>query len=203
MDTSLLLRFGHFAGFILLGSGLVAVFLSELRAYRTEEPELFAEAAWYTAMFYDALAVPGALLLAASGTLLVLEFGYGLFELPWLTAMWMLFVFEFVEGNTVTRIQFRRTLRRSREAVAAGGGLTPELRDEARTPLGQIAHFLDVPLFLVIVWCGVMRPDGWLPIGAAVALAVSVAIVLTLTVPRLARRRAAVRKSAPGPEEAR
>ncbi len=202
MDTYLLLRFGHFAGMILLGAGLLAVFLSELRAYRTEDPKLFAEAAWYTAIFYDAMAVPGALLLAASGTLLILQLGYGPFEVPWLTAMWMLFLFEFIEGNTVARMQFRRTLRRSREAVAAGAALTPDLRDEARTPLGQIAHFLDVPLFLVIVWCGVMRPDSWLPIGIAVALAVSVAVVLTMTVPRLARRRAAVRKSASGPETA-
>ena len=44
MDTYLLLRFGHFAGFILLGAGLLAVFLSELRAYRTRDPKLFAEA---------------------------------------------------------------------------------------------------------------------------------------------------------------
>ncbi len=190
MDTYLLLRFGHFAGFILLGGGLLAVFLSELRAYRTDDPDLFAEAAWYTAVFYDALAVPGALLLAISGGLLMRELGYGLLELPWLTAMWMLFLFEFLEGNTVTRLQFRRTLRRSRKAVAAGV-LTDEARDEARNWLGQIAHFLDIPLFLVIVWCGVARPATWISIGIAVVLAVTVAVVLTLSVPRLVRSQAA------------
>ena len=185
MDTYLLLRFGHFAGFILLGAGLLAVFLSELRAYRTRDPKLFAEAAWYTAVFYDALALPGALLLAVSGGLLMHQLGYGLFDQPWLTAMVALFAFEFVEGNTVTRIQFRRTLRLSR-AAAAEGRLSPEAREDARTTLGQIAHFLDVPLFGVIVWCGVFRPGSWAAIAIAVAAALVVAAILAVTVPRLA-----------------
>ena len=74
--------------------------------------------------------------------------------------MWGLFLFEVVEGNTVTRLQFRRTLRRSRAALSTGV-LSTEVRAEARSPLGQITHFLDVPPFLVIVWCGVMQPDSW------------------------------------------
>ncbi len=186
MDGYLILRFCHFAGFILLGGGLLAVFVSELRAYRTRDPHRFAEAAWYTAAFYDALAVPGALLLAGSGLWLILELGYGFFEQPWLTAMWALFLFELIEGNTVTRLQFRRTLRRSREAVAQGR-LSPEDRDEARTLLGQVTHFLDIPLFTVIVWCGALRPQLWTEVGIALIVAVAAAAVLTLTVPRLAR----------------
>jgi len=71
-----------------------------------------------------------------------------------------LFLFEFIEGNTVTRVQFRRTLRRSRQAHKTGG-LTDRDREEARTLLGRVTHFLDLPLFLAIIYCGAMRPGDW------------------------------------------
>jgi uncharacterized membrane protein len=187
MDVYALFRLGHVVGAILLGGGLLAVFVSELRAYRTDEVHAFAEAAWYTAVFYDGLAVPGALLLAASGLLLKLELGLGWFEQPWFTGMWGLFLFEVVEGNTITRLQFRRTLQRSRAALRTGM-LSAEVRAEARSLLGQITHFLDVPLFLVIVWCGVVQPDSWGQVATAIGLALIAAALLTAAVPRLARR---------------
>jgi hypothetical protein len=80
MDYYLLLRLGHIAGFILLGGGLLAVFVSELRAHTTDEVHVFTEAAWYTAIFYDALVLPGALLVGLSGLLLIFELGLGFFE---------------------------------------------------------------------------------------------------------------------------
>jgi Predicted integral membrane protein (DUF2269) len=187
MDAYVLFRLGHVVGAILLGGGLLAVFVSELRAYHTNDVHAFAEAAWYTAVFYDGLALPGALLLGASGLLLKLELGLGWFEQPWFTGMWGLFLFEVVEGNTVTRLQFRRTLQRSRAALPTGA-LTAEVRAEARSLLGQITHFLDVPLFLAIVWCGVMQPGSWSQVAAAVAVALIAAALLTAVVPRLARR---------------
>jgi Predicted integral membrane protein (DUF2269) len=187
MDAYVLFRLGHVVGAILLGGGLLAVFVSELRAYHTNDVHAFAEAAWYTAVFYDGLALPGALLLGASGLLLKLELGLGWFEQPWFTGMWGLFLFEVVEGNTVTRLQFRRTLQRSRAALPTGA-LTAEVRAEARSLLGQITHFLDVPLFLAIVWCGVMQPGSWSQVAAAVAVALIAATLLTAVVPRLARR---------------
>jgi hypothetical protein len=187
MDYYLLLRLGHIAGFILLGGGLLAVFVSELRAHTTDEVHVFAEAAWYTAMFYDALVLPGALLVGLSGLLLIFELGLGFFEEPWLVGMWGLFLFEFVEGNTITRIEYRRTLRQSRKALAEGH-LTPDLRNQARNVLGRFTHFLDVPLFAVIVYCGVMRPAAWGHVIVAILVAVALAAALTFVVPRLARR---------------
>ncbi len=114
MDSYLLLRFVHITGFISLGGGLLAVFISELRAYRTTNVTAFAEAAWYTATFYDALVVPGSVFVGSSGLFLAFDLGLGFLSEPWLAGMWGLFLFEFIEGNTVTRVQFRRTLRRSR-----------------------------------------------------------------------------------------
>ena len=84
MDYYPLLRLGHIVGFVLLGGGLLAVFVSELRAYRTSDVHRFAEAAWYTATFYDALVLPGAVLVAVSGLLLIFELGLGIFGEPWL-----------------------------------------------------------------------------------------------------------------------
>jgi uncharacterized membrane protein len=190
MDSYLLLRMLHIVGFILLGGGLVAVFVSELRAYRTADVHRFAEAAWYTATFYDGLVVPGAVLLALSGVLLILELGLGFFGEPWLVGMWGLFLFEMIEGNTVTRAQFRRTLRRSREALARGR-LTDRDRDEARSLVGQVTHFLDLPVLLVIVYCGAMRPGSWTEVLTALGLALVAAAVLTALVPRLAVARPA------------
>jgi uncharacterized membrane protein len=171
MDYYLLLRLVHIIGFISLGGGLLAVFVSELRAYRTADVNGFAEAAWYTATFYDALVAPGAVLVGLSGLFLIFELGIGFLSEPWLVGMWGLFLFEFIEGNTVTRAQFKRTLRRSRQALEAGG-LTDQDRHEARTLLGRVTHFLDLPLFLAIVYCGAMRPGDWTHVLGAIVSAV-------------------------------
>lgn len=188
MDIYQLLRFLHFAGFIFLGGGLLAVFVSEWRAYRASQTASFAEAALYTAIFYDALVTPGAVMILVSGPLLIDRLGLGYFDAPWLVGMWGLFLFEFVEGNTVTRVQFRRTLRLS-QALPQDAPLTEEKRSGARNLLGQLAHFLDIPLFSVIVYCGVLRPAEWWQVGAAIGIAVLAAMLLMLAVPRLARRR--------------
>lgn len=187
MDLYLLLRLAHILGFILLGGGLLAVFVSELRAYGTRDVHVFAEAAWYTAVFYDGLVVPGALLVGGSGLWLILELGLGFFSEPWVVGMWGLFLFEFVEGNTITRVQFRRALRRSRAALEAGR-LTETDREEARTLIGRATHFLDVPLFLAIVYCGALRPQSWGAVLTAIALALAASVALTSLVPRLAER---------------
>jgi Predicted integral membrane protein (DUF2269) len=176
-------------GFILLGGGLLAVFVSELRAYRTADAHWFAEAAWYTATFYDALVLPGAVVVGFSGVLLIIELGLGLFSEPWLVGMWGLFLFELIEGNTITRREFQRTLRRS-SAVLRTGQLTPHDREDARTWLGQITHFLDVPIFLAIVYYGAVRPDDWAHVLAAIAAALVAAAMLTSRC-----------RSSPGPAE--
>jgi len=186
MDSYFLFRLMHFAGFIMLGGGLLAVFVSEWQAYRANGAPAFAESARYTAIFYDALALPGAVLLGVSGFFLIRRLGVGWFDAPWLVGMWGLFVFEFIEGNTITRIQFRRTLRLSR-SIGESEPLTEARRREARSLIGQVAHFLDIPLFSAIVYFGVVRPDSWSEAGAAIGLAVCVAALLTVFVPRLVR----------------
>lgn len=190
MDYYTLLKFGHIVGFIVLGGGLLAVFISELQAYRTTDMKVFAEAARYTATFYDSFVISGALLVGVSGFFLILELGLGFFEEPWVVGMWGLFLFEFIEGNTITRMQFRKTLRRSREALVLGDPLTDDLREETRGVVNQIVHFLDIPLFTVIVYCGTVRPDSWIHVLAAIGIGLLIATLLMVFVPRLARQNA-------------
>lgn len=174
-------RLGHVAGFILLGGGLAAVFLADWRGRRAPDARAFAEAARFTALFYDGLVVPGALLVAASGLTLIYELDLSFFEAPWLVVMWGLFLFEFVEGNTITRLVYRRTLRQARAALDAD---TPATGFASQTLIGRLTHFLDLPLFAVIVYCGVFRPESWTVLGGAIGIAVAVALALAALAPR-------------------
>lgn len=180
MDLYPLLRLGHVAGFILLGGGLAAVFLADWRGRRTTDARGFAEAARFTALFYDGLVVPGALLLAASGLGLVFELGLAFLDAPWLVGMWGLFLFEFVEGNTVTRVVYRRTLKQAQDALSNAAPAA----FASQSLVGRLTHFLDLPLFAVIVYCGVIRPESWADVGMAIGIAVAIAVALTLSAPR-------------------
>ncbi|GIK99837.1 MAG: hypothetical protein BroJett029_40460 [Alphaproteobacteria bacterium] len=181
MDWYLLARFGHIAGFVLLGGGLAAVFLADWRGRRARDAPAFAEAARFTALFYDGLVVPGALLIAASGLWLMHELALGFFDQPWLVGMWGLFVFEFVEGNTITRLVYRRTLRQAQSALAATAAPASEFASQSL--LGRFTHFLDLPLFAVIVYCGVFRPESSVHVGIGIALAIVIAATLTSAAP--------------------
>jgi hypothetical protein len=97
------------------------------------------------ALFYDGLVVPGALLLLASGTWLIVEFydGCTFLEVPWLAGMMLLFAFEFVEGNTITRLYFIKLRRLCLEAVRQGR-FTAEL-EQVRAGAGTDVHAFPGP----------------------------------------------------------
>jgi hypothetical protein len=61
------LKFGHLIGLILIGAGLIGVFLSDIRTRQAKTLPVFAEAVRNIALFYDGIVVPGALLLLGSG----------------------------------------------------------------------------------------------------------------------------------------
>jgi hypothetical protein len=105
MDPYPLLRFAHLLGLMLISAGLVGVFVADMRSRQSLDLKLFAQAVNLIALFYDGLVVPGALLLAGSGTWLIVSYygGWNFLEVPWLAGMVGLFLFEFVEGNTITR----------------------------------------------------------------------------------------------------
>ena len=106
--------------------------------------------------------------------------GVGFFQFPWMSGMWLLFAFEFVEGNTITRRHFRRLLRLSRAALNEGR-MTAELEAAMRDRLGAFAHYLDPPVFFLIVSLGTFRPTAWDHFIIGTLLAVTIAAALTFS----------------------
>lgn len=184
--TYSLLKFAHLLGLTLMGAGLIGVWYADLRSRQVRELPLLAEAIRTIAVLYDGLVVPGALLLLGSGTWLTVTVygGWAFLGMPWLAGMVALFAFEFVEGNTVTRLYFLRLRRLSRESLALGA-MTPALAAARREHVPTFTHFLDIPILFVIVALGATRPTTWMLFGVAMGLAVLGATVLTIVVPRL------------------
>ena len=180
-----LLKFAHIAGLMLIAAGLIGVFLADIRTRQARTLPVFAEAVRGIGLFYDGLVVPGAVLLLGSGTWLTAAFyGWdGLLETPWLAGM-LLFAFEFIEGNTVTRVYFMRLRRETADALRQDR-FTPALEAVRGRPLPTFTHFLDLPLLMVIVSLGVLRPDDWTHFAIGCTAAVTLATVLTLALPRL------------------
>lgn len=65
--TYSLLRFVHLVGVMLMGAGLIGVWLSDLRSRKVRDLALFAEAVRNIAVFYDGVVVHGAVILFMSG----------------------------------------------------------------------------------------------------------------------------------------
>ncbi len=181
-----ILKLAHVIGAILIGAGLIGVWLADLRSRQSRELVRFSEAVRAIAVFYDGLVVPGALLLLASGTWLIVEFfgGWGFLETPWLAGMVALFAFEFIEGNTVTRLYFLRLRRLTVEALSVGA-FTPALERARAEHLPTFTHFLDLPVLFLIVTLGTLKPESWTVFILGASLAMVVAVTLTLLLPRL------------------
>jgi uncharacterized membrane protein len=181
-----LLKFAHLIGLTLMAAGLIGVFMSDLRSRSLRDLPLFAESIRSIAVFYDGLVVPGALVLLGSGTWLIVSYyeGWGFLQIPWLAGMVALFAFEFVEGNTVTRLYFMRLRRLTKEALRTGK-LSPRLERARAEHVPTFTHFLDLPILFVIVMLGAIRPDTWQVLGVGLGIALVVAFLLTITEPRL------------------
>ncbi len=181
-----ILKFLHLLGLTLMGAGLIVVWYADLRSRQVRELPVFAEAVRSIAVLYDGLVIPGALLLLGSGTWLIVTVygGWAFLGVPWLSGMVVLFAFEFVEGNTITRLYFMRLRRLTREAVRVGK-VTAELAEVRRHHVPTFTHFLDIPILFVIVALGAMRPNTWMLFAAGTLLALVAAAILTLVIPRL------------------
>ena len=181
-----LLKFSHILGAILIGGGLISVWLSDLRSRQSRALPQFAEAVRNIAVFYDGVVVPGALLLLISGAWMIIEFhgGWNFLQVPWLAGMVFLFLFEFIEGNTVTRLYFLRLRRLTKDALQADC-FTPELAQARAENIPTFTHFLDLPLLFLIVALGVIRPETWTLLMAGAAVSILLAAFLTIFIPKL------------------
>jgi uncharacterized membrane protein len=181
-----LLRFFHVLGAVLIGSGLIGVWMADLRSRQLHELKPFSEAVRNIAVFYDGLVIPGAVLLLVSGTWMIVQFygGWSFLQVPWLAGMVGLFAFEFIEGNTITRLYFMRLRRLTRSALDAGQ-VTPELQNARGELVPTFTHFLDLPLLFLIIALGTMQPTSWTLFFAGSIAAIALATLLTLVIPRL------------------
>ena len=184
--TYTLLKFAHVLGAILIGGGLISVWLSDLRSRQLRELPQFAEAIRNIAVYYDGVVVPGAILLLVSGSWLIYDQfgGWNFINIPWLAGMVFLFVFEFVEGNTVTRLYFMRLRRLTKEASGTGD-FTPELEKARAESVPTLTHFLDLPMLFLIIALGAIKPDTWTLFVVGAAVAILIAAMLTFYIPKL------------------
>jgi uncharacterized membrane protein len=184
--TYALLRFAHLVGVTLMGAGLIGVWMADLRSRQVQDLVRFAEAIRSIAVFYDGVVVPGAVVLFISGAWMTAEVwgGWDFLQQPWLAGMILLFMIEFVEGNTVTRLYFMRLRRLTNEALAQGASTT-ELSHARQDHLPTFTHFLDIPMLMVIISLGAIRPMTWTQFVIGTACALAVAALLTATIPRL------------------
>lgn len=184
--THAVLKLAHIIGTILIGAGLIGVWLSDMRSRKSRGLVQFSEAVRNIAVFYDGVVVPGAVVLLISGTWMIVEFfgGWSFVGVPWLAGMVFLFAFEFIEGNTVTRLYFIR-LRRLTQDALSNGAFTPELEKTRAENVPTFTHFLDLPMLFLIVSLGTLKPETWtmFVVGSVVALAIATG--LTIVVPRL------------------
>lgn len=181
-----ILRFVHLLGMTLIAAGLIGVWYEDLRSRQIRDLQLFAETVRQIAVFYDGIVVPGALLLLGSGIWLIVTVygGWAFLDMPWLTGMVVLFAFEFIEGNTITRLYFMR-LRRMTMAAADRGTITPELQKARHEHVPTFTHFLDLPILFMIIALGAMRPNTWTMFWIGTTVAVVIATTLTLLIPRM------------------
>ncbi len=181
-----LLKFGHLLGAVLIGGGLISVWLCDLRSRQIHELRAFSEAVRYVAIFYDGVVVPGAILLLISGSwLIVTHFGgWEFLKTPWLAGMVFLFAFEFIEGNTITRLYFLK-LRRLTEKALTAGQFSPDLNQARGEMLPTFTHFLDLPILFLIIALGAIRPDSWALFFVGLIAAVLTATAFTICIPKL------------------
>lgn len=117
---------------------------------------------------------------------MILEFygGWGFLEIRWLAGMVGLFAFEFIEGNTVTRLYFMRLRRLTRKALSTGQ-FTPELEAARGERMPTFTHFLDLPMLFLIIALGALQPTTWALFLIGSVAAIVLALGLTVVVPRL------------------
>ncbi len=181
-----LLKYFHILGAVLMGAGLIGVWLSDLRSRQHRDLIRLSEAVRNIAVFYDGVVVPGALILLASGTWFTIKYygGLGFLQVPWLAGMIGLFAFEFIEGNTVTRLYFMK-LRRITQKALDEGEITVELENERAKLVPTFTHFLDLPMLFLIIALGVLKPTTWTLFFYGSIIAIAVATLFTVIVPRM------------------
>ncbi|SDE77547.1 DUF2269 family protein [Rhodospira trueperi] len=182
MDLFTLLKFGHLVGVILFGAGLLATFVVERQALMALDATRLTEALRYALRFNTVLTLPGAGVIAVTGTSLIIVAGYWVPDHPWIAVMAGLFLVQAGEITALGRVRTRRAWSRARAALAPDITLAKDGRTQVLSPGFRATHVLNLPVFGLIVFCGAVRPESWLVLLAAGSMALGVAAALTRSV---------------------
>lgn len=177
--THALLTAVHLLAATVLGVAIVGVLLAGERARRAQDLVRFTDARRRVALLGRRMLVPAVLALLVTGAWLVARF-YGLssvVRVPWLAAMVALFLFQSVWANAVTRPHAVRLDRLADEARRTGA-LTPALRKARAEIVPAFGHFVELPVYLLIMAFGALRPSAWTPVFAGCAAAALLAAAL-------------------------
>lgn len=178
------LKLLHAFAFVTLGSGLIGVMVSDLRARMAKSFVLLVDSIEAMLFFYQRLVVPGSLLILLSGFSMIFGYhGWSALQTPWLAGMMVLFVFEFFEGHLIMKIHYIK-LKAAVDDARSAGRPVPELESELRARLTVATHFLDVPNFLLIVTLGIVRPSDWTLFSVGITLVIAITAWMTIVVPR-------------------
>ncbi|WP_372660017.1 DUF2269 family protein [Hydrogenophaga sp.] len=184
MPSFVLLKLLHVLAFITLGSGLIGVVVSDLRARRAADFPLLVDSIEAMLGFYYRLVVPGSMLILLSGFSMVFGYyGWSFMEIPWLAGMMVLFVFEFFEGHLIMKFHYLK-LKQGILAAKQANAPVPELEHELRARLTLATHFLDVPNFTLIVVLGIVRPTDWTLFSYGLVLVVAVTTWMAVVIPK-------------------
>ncbi len=181
-----ILSYLHVLGAVLMGAGLIGVWVADLRSRQHRDLIRFSEAIRYVAVFYDGVVVPGAIILLFSGTWFTIKYygGWEFLEIPWLSGMIFLFAFEFIEGNTITRLYFMK-LQKITSSALREGQITEELEMERSKLIPSFTHYLDLPMLFLIIALGVIKPATWDILVYGSIISIMSASFLTAVIPRL------------------
>ncbi|HLS56636.1 MAG TPA: DUF2269 family protein [Zeimonas sp.] len=175
-----LLSAAHGLGAGLLGIALVGLWLADERGRRASAAGALALAMRHAAVIEQRLLAPGVLMLGASGAWLVARYygGWHFVRIPWLAGMIALFVFQATWANTVGRARdarLKRLLARARESDR----ITPAIERVRAAPLATFGHYVELPVFALVVALGVWRPMDWNLFAAGSVAAVAIAAAAT------------------------
>ena len=88
------------------------------------------------------------------------------------------------ELSARNRLYFMRLRRLTKQALLSGT-FTPEREQAHGETVPTFTHFLDLPMFFLIVALGALKPETWALFAVGSVIALAIATVLTLYVPRL------------------
>ncbi|MCY4129041.1 MAG: DUF2269 family protein [Gammaproteobacteria bacterium] len=181
-----LAKFAHLVGTLMLGGGIIGLFVTDMRARQLGDLKTYAEMVRTSSVYQWGWVTPGVFFLFTSGALLTAYFynGWNFIEIPWLAGMVILFAYEFIEGNVFMRMHKKKVGHCIQESVAKGY-VTRHLKRKRDDGLYTFLHFLDLPNFMLIVSLGALRPTKWTHILVGLGLSLLVATILNYMVPRL------------------